>query len=178
MSWGVVYGRRRIGKSFLLKHFSEGKRAIMLQATTNEKGNLRDLAFGVSSLFTISTSVVYSSYENAFDDIAKLAKDEKLLFIIDEVSFLEESNKDILSLIQKYSDLVFSETKLKLILCSSMESFMVDRILGGKTPLFGRSSLRLRLSKLRPESASQFFLPGNLRNYRMPMSSQVEFRII
>ncbi len=108
---GVVYGRRRIGKSFLLKHFSEGKRAIMLQATTNEKGNLRDLAFGVSSLFTISTSVVYSSYENAFDDIAKLAKDEKLLFIIDEVSFLEESNKDILSLIQKYSDLVFFRNK-------------------------------------------------------------------
>lgn len=154
---GVVYGRRRIGKSFLLKHFSEGKRAILFQATTNEISNLRDLASSVSLLFPIRSSVVYSSYENAFDDIAKLAKDEKLLFIIDEVSFLEESNKDILSIIQKYSDLVFSGTKLKFILCSSMESFMLERILGGKTPLFGRTSLRLRLRALRPEKASQFF---------------------
>ncbi len=154
---GVVYGRRRIGKSFLLKHFAEGKRAIMLQATTSEAGNLRDLASSVSSLFPISSSIVYPSYENAFDDISKLAKEEKLLFIIDEVSFLEESNKDILSIIQKYSDLVFSGTKLKLILCSSMESFMVERILGGKTPLFGRSSLRLKLRELGGENAAQFF---------------------
>lgn len=55
---GVVYGRRRIGKSFLLKHFSEGKRAVMLQATTNEKSNLKDLASQISVLFSPSASVV------------------------------------------------------------------------------------------------------------------------
>ncbi len=154
---GVVYGRRRIGKSYLLKYFSEGKRAVMFQATTNEKSNLNDLASLVSSLFSLSSSVVYSSYEDAFNDIAKLAENEKLLFVIDEVSFLEESNKDILSIIQKYSDLVFPHTKLKLILSSSMESFMVERVLGGKTPLFGRSSLRLKLQPLKAEDTKCFF---------------------
>lgn len=154
---GVVYGRRRVGKSYLLKCFSEAKRTVLFQATTNEKSNLSDLAFEISSLFKISSSVVYSSYEDAFDDIAKIAEEEKLLFVIDEVSFLEESNKDILSIIQKYSDLVFPGTKLKLILCSSMESFMVERILGGKSPLFGRFSLRLKLGALRTEDISAFF---------------------
>lgn len=154
---GVVYGRRRIGKSYLLKYFSEGKRAVMFQATTNEKSNLTDLASLVSSLFSLSSSVVYSSYEDAFKDIAKLAENGKLLFVIDEVSFLEESNKDILSIIQKYSDLVFPHTKLKLILCSSMESFMVERVLGGKTPLFGRTSLRLKLQPLKAEDTKCFF---------------------
>ncbi len=129
----------------------------MFQATTNERSNLNDLASEISSLFSISSSVVYSSYEDAFNDIAKLAKDEKLLFVIDEISFLEESNKDILSIIQKYSDLVFSKTKLKLILCSSMESFMVDRVLSGKTPLFGRSSVTLKLDSIKPEEAKAFF---------------------
>lgn len=154
---GVVYGRRRIGKSFLLKHFSEGKRAVMLQATTNEKSNLKDLASQISLLFSQSASVVYSSYEDAFLDIARLAEKEKLLFIIDEISFLEESNKDILSIIQKYSDLVFQKTELKLILCSSMESFMVERVLGSKTPLYGRSSLSFALNPIKAEEVSSFF---------------------
>lgn len=153
----VVYGRRRIGKSFLLENFSEGKRAVMFQATTSEKSNLRDLASKVISLTGVSSSIVYSSYENAFDDIAELSKDESLLFVIDEVSFLEESNKDILSIIQKYCDLVFPSTKLKLIICSSMESFMAERILGGKTPLFGRSSLRLKLNAVKAQDAAAFF---------------------
>lgn len=160
---GVVYGRRRIGKSCLLKCFSEGKKAVMFQATTNEKSNLRTLAGEISSLFPVSSSVVYSSYEDAFDDIAELSKDEKILFVIDEVSFLEESNRDILSIIQKYSDTAFSGTKLKLILCSSMESFMVERILGGKTPLFGRSSLRLKLRALKPQDTSSFFPSWGLK---------------
>ncbi len=154
---GVVYGRRRIGKSFLLKHFSEGKRAVMLQATTNEKSNLKDLAFQISKLFSPSASVVYSSYEDAFLDVARLAEKEKLLFIIDEISFLEESNKDILSIIQKYSDIVFQKTQLKLILCSSMESFMVERVIGSKTPLYGRSSLSFALKPIKAEEVSSFF---------------------
>ena len=160
---GVVYGRRRIGKSYLLKYFSEGKKTVMFQATTNEESNLRALAGEISSLFPVSSSVVYSSYEDAFDDMAELAKDEKILFVIDEVSFLEESNRDILSIIQKYSDTVFTDTKLKLILCSSMESFMVERILGGKTPLFGRSSMRLKLRALKPQDTSSFFPSWGLR---------------
>ena len=80
---GVVYGRRRIGKCYLLKYFSEGKKAVMFQATTNEESNLRALAGEISSLFPVSSSVVYSSYEDAFDDMAELAKDEKILFVID-----------------------------------------------------------------------------------------------
>lgn len=159
---GVIYGRRRIGKSYLLKNFSEGKRAVMFQATTNEKSNLSYLASEISSLFSQSSSIVYSSYENAFDDIARLAENEKLLFVIDEVSFLEESNRDILSIIQRYSDGVFSKTELKFVLCSSMESFMVERILGGRTPLFGRSSLRLKLGPIRAEDSRGFFPSWNL----------------
>lgn len=154
---GVVYGRRRIGKSYLLKYFSEGRRALFFQATTNEKSNLVSLAADAASLFSLSSSVVYTSYEDAFDDIARLAENEKLLFVIDEVSYLEESNKDILSIIQKYSDLVFPGTKLKLILSSSMESFMVERVLSGRGPLFGRSSLRLKLGPLKAEETKMFF---------------------
>lgn len=161
---GVVYGRRRIGKSYLLKYFSGGRRALFFQATTNEKSNLASLAADAASLFSLSSSVVYSSYEDAFDDIARLAENEKLLFVIDEVSYLEESNKDILSIIQKYSDLVFPGTKLKLILSSSMESFMVERVLSGRGPLFGRSSMRLKLGPLRAEETQMFFSSWELED--------------
>lgn len=55
---GVVYGRRRIGKSYLLKYFSEGRRAVFFQATTNEKSNLVSLAADAASLSSLSPSVV------------------------------------------------------------------------------------------------------------------------
>lgn len=156
-SLGIVYGRRRIGKSFLLKNFAEHKRSIFFQATTNQANNLAELASQMSNLYSASTHIAYSSYQAAFEDLANLAKNEKLLVVFDEVSFLEESNKDILSIMQKYSDTVFQSTQLKIILCSSMESFMIQHVIGGKTPFFGRTSLRLKLNAITPAYAKDFF---------------------
>ena len=161
---GVVYGRRRIGKSFLLKNFAENKRSILFQATTNQTNNLAELASQVARLYGASTNISYASYEAAFDDFAKLAKEEKLLVVIDEISFLEESNKDILSILQKYSDTVFQSTKLKMILCSSMESFLIQHVIGGRTPFFGRTSLRLKLTAIKPSFAKEFFPKWSLND--------------
>ena len=163
-SLGVVYGRRRIGKSFLLKNFSEGKRSILLQATTSQASNLTEFASQIGKLYPISTHIAYTSYEAVFDDLANLAKKEKLLVVLDEISFLEESNKDILSILQKYSDTVFQNTQLKMILCSSMESFMIQHVIGGKTPFFGRTTLRLKLTALRPIHAKKFFPSWSLND--------------
>lgn len=154
---GIVYGRRRIGKSFLLKKFAEKKRAILFQATTNQTNNLAELASQISKLYHTSTYITYSSYEAFFDDLANIAQNEKLLVVFDEVSFLEESNKDILSIMQKYSDTTFQNTQLKIILCSSLESFMIQHVIGGKTPFFGRTSLRLKLNAIKPSFAKEFF---------------------
>lgn len=71
---GVVYGRRRIGKSFLLKKFAEKKRAILFQATTNQTNNLAELTSQISKLYHSSTYITYSSYEAFFDDLANIAQ--------------------------------------------------------------------------------------------------------
>ena len=161
---GVVYGRRRIGKSFLLKNFSEGKRSILLQATTSQASNLTELASQISKLYPTSTHIAYTSYEAAFDDLANLAKEEKLLVVLDEISFLEESNKDILSIMQKYADTIFQNTQLKIILCSSLESFMIQHVIGGKTPFFGRTILRLKVNAIKPNYTKEFFPTWSLND--------------
>lgn len=160
----VVYGRRRIGKSFLLKNFAEGKRSVFFQATADRNVNLRELATLVSQTSDISGYISYPDYSAAFSEIGKLSKDEKLLFIMDEISFLEESEKGVLTVLQKFVDNDYTETNLKIVLCSSYSSFMEERVIGGASPLYGRTSLRLKLQSLRPDESARFFDGWNLKD--------------
>lgn len=159
----IVYGRRRIGKSFLLCHFAKERRAIFFQATADKSANLRELGNLVSAL-TGSSYIVYPDYHAAFFEIGRIAMEEKLLFVIDELSFLFQSDNSVLSLLQKFVDHDYQHTCLKLILCSSYTSFMEERVISGTSPLFGRTSLRLKLLAMSPEESARFFPNWSLRD--------------
>ena len=163
----VIYGRRRIGKSFLLRNFSQDKRTIFFQATTDKKNNLDELGALVSFVYGTTNPILYHDYAEVFSEIGNLAKTDKLLFIIDELSFLTESDKSVLSVLQKFCDNPFQDTKLKLILCSSYSSFMEERVISGSSPLFGRTTLRLKLQGITTEESSAFFPKWELKEIAM-----------
>jgi AAA+ ATPase superfamily predicted ATPase len=143
----ILYGRRRIGKTTLIREFIKGRKAVYFAGMeTTEQNNLESFS---RSIFEISMEgeamPSFRSFEDAFAYAAQLAKAERLILVIDEFPYLANTVKGISSVLQKFIDLHFLQTRLFLILCGSSMSFMENQVLGYQSPLYGRRTAQFRI---------------------------------
>lgn len=159
-SFGVLYGRRRVGKTSLLMHFLEGRKAIFLQSTKDRDYNLQKLSSSIGELFFGASGIQpYTSFASALSVIAEHGRNERIALVIDEVSYLAESDGTILSVLQSFVDQEFRDTQILLILCGSNMSFMEKDILGVGSPVYGRRTFQMKLMPF-PISETASMLPA------------------
>ena len=65
--------------------------------------------------------------------------------VIDELPYWAEKDEALLSVLQKYIDTVWKDKNLKIILCGSALSFMENKVLSEKSPLFGRRDSQIKM---------------------------------
>lgn len=146
--FAVFYGRRRVGKTTLLREFMKEKRGIYYMAVEGtSKENLSGLS---AALFTQNHLMAYQAafrdYEMLLQYIDTLAvTGERLVIAIDEYPYLAASYPAISSMLQKHIDQVWKDSKLFLILCGSSMSFMEEQVLGYKSPLYGRRTAQFKI---------------------------------
>lgn len=141
--FAVIYGRRRVGKTTLIREFIKGKKAVFFAASESSASeNLLSLSRCIGGK---SNAPVFSDYENALSSIFELASGKRVIFIIDEFPYLAQSYRAISSLLQIMIDHNKEKTKLMLILCGSSMSFMENQVLGYKSPLYGRRTAQFRI---------------------------------
>lgn len=154
----VVYGRRRIGKSFLLSKFAEEKRNIFYTASTvGKRRNLELFTRQVMSL--IQPELLDASFDHldtVLDVLDKYVGDEKLILIIDELPYWAKDDESILSILQKQIDTSWLNRNIMLILCGSALSFMENKVLSEKSPLFGRRTAQIKLESLDYFESAEF----------------------
>ena len=143
----VIYGRRRIGKSTLITEFVKDKKAIFYTATKVGKDrNLELFSKQVINLFMPRIETIsFGTIEAVFDYININMTDEKVILVIDELPYWAEKDEALLSIFQKYIDTVWNDKNLKIILCGSALSFMENKVLSEKSPLFGRRDSQMKL---------------------------------
>lgn len=143
----VIYGRRRIGKSTLIAEFIKDKKAIFYTATKVGKDRNLELFSRqvIDYLMPAISDVHFNSLDSVFDFIDKSIGSEKLLLIIDELPYWAEGDGLLLSVLQKYIDTIWRNKNLKIILSGSALSFMENKVLSEKSPLFGRSDSQIKL---------------------------------
>ncbi|MDR2089816.1 MAG: ATP-binding protein [Clostridiales Family XIII bacterium] len=144
----IVYGRRRVGKTTLIKEFIKDKKAIYFVAreaggTVNLNGFSNDV-YSVTAKELVKNAF-FSDWENAFDYIHQISKDDRIVLAIDEYPFLAEAYRPISSILQAHIDARFKDGKLFLILCGSSMSFMENQVLGYKSPLYGRRTAQFKI---------------------------------
>ena len=154
----VIYGRRRIGKSTLIREFLKDKRAIFYTATKVGKArNLELFCQQVVSLLDPSlTGVSFPSLEAILDLITDRLGGDKLVLVIDELPYWAQDDGALLSVLQKYIDTRWSEQDMMIILCGSSLSFMENKVLSEKSPLFGRRNKQIRLEAFDYLEAAEF----------------------
>lgn len=145
----VLYGRRRIGKTELLKRYIEDKNAIYYMAVESTHTTNLELMSKAMHLHSgkSDTYAPFQSYMALFDALTQLSKKDRLIFVIDEYPYLAQTYPEISSLIQQYCDHQWKDTLLHLILCGSSMSFMESQVLGTKSPLYGRRTTQIRLKE-------------------------------
>lgn len=154
----VIYGRRRIGKSTLIAEFVKDKKTIFYTATKVGKNRNLEL-FSKQVLEVIMPGIEdinFNTTEAVFDFIDKNIGDDKIILVIDELPYWAEKDEALLSVLQKYIDTVWSDKNLKVILCGSALSFMENKVLSEKSPLFGRRDSQIKLEAFNYLDAAKF----------------------
>jgi len=145
-SFYPIYGRRRIGKTELIKQFIKDKPHIYFLATEGtEKENI--LNFKNAAKDVIDLSLIKDEFEEIFKYIAQTIK-EKTVIVVDEFPFLIKANKAISSIFQRIIDLYLSKANVFLVLCGSSVGMMYKEVLGYKAPLYGRRTGQIEINPL------------------------------
>ena len=155
----VIYGRRRVGKTALITEFVKDKKAILFPALrANAMDNLEALSKSIHLYRNpdATSAPVFRSFDDAFSEITRIAERERVVFVIDELPYLCDSDSSIASRLQHLLDHDWARTKLFLILCGSSMSFMEKEVLGEKSPLFGRRTAQLKVMPLSYRDAARF----------------------
>lgn len=145
--FAVIYGRRRVGKTELIKQFIADKRAIYFTGIeSNEKQNLENFSKSILEFNTgIDADTSFSSFQSALEYIFRLAEHERIILTIDEYPYVARTSKSLSSTLQLLIDKYKSSSKLMLILCGSSMSYMEDHVLAYKAPLYGRRTAQIKL---------------------------------
>ncbi len=147
----VIYGRRRVGKTTLIKEFIKNKTAFYFLATEEiEVQSMKRLA-GVISRTTgnkMLQKVTFSDWMDLFHIIADYHPDEKKVLVIDEFPYLVKTNAAFPSILQNAWDEILRDNNVMLIVCGSLMGMMQKHALSYESPLYGRRTAQIRLMPL------------------------------
>lgn len=119
----LLYGRRRLGKTFFLQHFLKAHRGLyFLAADSTSMENLGEFLDQLRLAFPSrqdATLASYPTWRSALRLLCDLASDESFVAIMDEFGYLCHADPAIPSVLQSVWDLDAKRTRLKLILCGS-----------------------------------------------------------
>jgi len=157
----ILYGRRRIGKTYLLQKFLSEVGGLYLLAEESET-ILEDFSGRLADYFDdpLLRENPLQTWRAFFTYLAGKSS-KRLVVIIDEVQYIAKSHRDFLSVLQKYWDMHLSKTNIMLILCGSLVSFM-EGILSAKSPIYGRRTGAWKVTEM------DFF---NVRDFH-PLSTE------
>ena len=155
----VIYGRRRVGKTALINHFIDDKKAIYFTGVeSNGKQNLENLSKSIMEFSSgIQTETYFASYQAALEYVFKLAEKERVVFAIDEYPYVARASKSLASTLQLLIDKYKDSSKLMLILCGSSMSYMEDHVLAYKAPLYGRRTAQMKIMPFDFEESCAYF---------------------
>ncbi|MEA1911348.1 MAG: ATP-binding protein [Spirochaetota bacterium] len=162
----AICGRRRIGKSALINKFSNNKFSCLhFEGLEGEKtiGQIEHFktTLSVETNDSFINKMQFESWQEVFlflteKFIEKRKSKQKLIISFDEIQWMAVQKGQFISIIKYFWDKYWKYNNVMLILCGSIASFMINKVLKSKA-LYGRISLEILLRGLSPREAVIFF---------------------
>lgn len=160
----LLYGRRRIGKTYLLQHLLDDTRphCYYLAAQTSLSDNVAQLADAVIGCMPDSGLLAQDvpTFRSVLNLVDKLASSQRFALVIDEFQYLLEQDASLPSQIQSWWDTFGVRSNVFLVLCGSHLG-MMEGLGGPQAPLFGRFTVRQKLPSMNYRDTSCFYSDSN-----------------
>lgn len=152
----AVYGRRRVGKTYLVREFFHNKPCIFFRSSGIHKGGLKkqlekfkkeiENTFykGRKGTQLSSFSNWHDAFEALKDAVDLFAGKQKVVVFLDEIPWMATPKSGLLEALDYYWNRHWSEDKrIKLVICGSAASWIIDHVLHDTGGLHNRVTLRL-----------------------------------
>jgi AAA+ ATPase superfamily predicted ATPase len=170
----VVYGRRRVGKTFLIENAYEKKKCLFFHASGIQDGDIKtqlgEFAKSMSEAFYNGVSIASAnSWMNAFDALTKsiegMQKKLKVVLFFDELPWMATKRSKVLQALDYYWNRVWSKnSRIKLIVCGSSASWIIKNIINNQGGLHNRYTKSLLLKPFTLHE-TKMFLENNKINF-------------
>jgi len=146
----VVWGRRRVGKTYLLTHFADGKRSVYFTAARQDTDERQLQRFADALREQLGDEIAdlapasFPTWEAALRFVGGIARDEPLLVVLDEAPRLMSGHADFADTVSAVWENHIRGQKLMLVLSGSAVAVM-EQMLGPQGGLHRRAGLERRM---------------------------------
>ena len=142
----VLYGRRRIGKSTLIKRVISENDIYFLADRSENHHQLMLLSEIIAKILPDFQKVNYPDWETLLRTL-NYRSEKRFTLCLDEFPYIVEQAPELPSVLQKLID--EKQLKYNIILCGSSQNMMYGLCLDSSAPLYGRADTIMRLSPLK-----------------------------
>ncbi|MBI3277443.1 MAG: AAA family ATPase [Chlamydiae bacterium] len=156
--FGIVYGRRRIGKSALLMQFKKHKSDLYFEAL-QKVSTLKQIDHFTDQLAreTHTPKILARNWKEAFDGLTPHIQRGRHYIVFDEFPWMASGRTELVSILKFYWDMIWKKNpKLTLVLCGSVTSFMLKHLIHSQA-LHNRKTFEIKLEPLPANEAALFF---------------------
>lgn len=157
----ILHGRRRVGKSYLLSHFAKLHSDNTVYFTgdkDSEKNNVQNFCEDLNRVLKVGDFLnSFTTWNDVYSFLKTTEIKDRLALIIDEFTYLYNSNPAYDSGLQNAIDKILKSKNIFLILCGSEVSVIEEIIDDSTKPLYGRKTSELKLLPFTYKEAREFF---------------------
>lgn len=146
----ALYGRRRVGKTFLIRSVFKGQFAFQISGMSNSslKQQLANFNLTLNNTDTKNDYVPANDWLSAFSQLSKYLKSKKgkKIIFIDELPWFDTRNSKFIQALEHFwNSWASAESDIKLIVCGSATSWMVNKLINNKGGLHNRLTQKIKL---------------------------------
>lgn len=171
----VVYGRRRVGKTYLIRQYFNNKFSFYSTGLAQQKTDIQLAHFNAA----LRQSPFYEEHKeannwmDAFRNLIKLLEatpEEKKVIFIDELPWMDTNDSGLISAIDFFwNSWASARNDIKFIVCGSSASWMIDHLLKNTKGLYNRVTNRIKLKPFTLKETKEYLTAsgGNYDNYQV-----------
>ena len=151
----ALYGRRRVGKTFLVKNFFEKETCVFFYCSGLRDGTLieqlEEFAKHIGNTFYNGAAIASRKrWLDAFEDLNKailqISSRKRIVLFLDELPWMATPRSGLLQAIDYYWNRYWTHNKqIKLIICGSSASWIIDKVINNKGGLYNRVTQTINL---------------------------------
>ncbi|MDY6469814.1 MAG: ATP-binding protein, partial [Succinivibrio dextrinosolvens] len=164
----IVYGRRRVGKTYLINEYFENRFAFKITGAYGQPKEVQLKIFDTSLSRQkrnnkLNSKDWFDAFNNLRDYLETLDTNEKQVIFFDEMPWLDTQKSSFLAAFEWFwNDWASTRRNLVFIVCGSATSWMDEKIANNKGGLFNRQTCKLFLKPFSLNEVEEYLKYKNI----------------